>query len=184
MYRNLDECLSQVYRLASVNITPMGNTGAVINHLQGVSGGGSGLTQAEWHANAAMIESQISGCLKSKLLVSVIECQYGKYDNLMYIADVIVASGRCDDYVDVTSFVEIKYLPRNLVNPILAADLLRHIYTDHKQPREVDILNSHDLARSTFYRMREKLRAALAQWESEARFKLQTEFTQKGIIGT
>lgn len=165
MYRNIDECLSQVYKLASVNIEPMGNTGAVINHLQGVSGGGSGLTQAEWHANAAMIESQISGCLKSKLLVSVVECEYGKYDNLHYIASVLVANKICD-------------------NVIFAADLLRHIYTNGKEPRRIALMDKYDIPDRTFARKREKVKNHLANWEQQARFKLQTIFTQKGIIST
>lgn len=165
MYRNLDECLSQVYKLASFNIAPMGNTGAVINHLQGVSGGGSGLTQAEWHANAAMIESQISGCLKSKLLVAVVECEYDKYDNLHYLANVLVSHNICDD-------------------AIFAADMLRHIYTDGKEPRRIALMDKYGIPDRTFSRKREKVKNHLANWEQQARFKLQTEFTQKGIIST
>lgn len=163
MYRNLDECLKQVYKLSAVNIEPMGNTAQVLNRLQGVDGGGSGLTQAEWHANAAMIESQVSGCLNSKLLVAVVECQYGKYDNLHYLASMLVINHACDDVV-------------------FAAAMLQHVYSLGKNPREVNILHQFDLARSTFWRKRDKIKNHLANWEQQARFKLQTSFKQKGII--
>lgn len=165
MYRNIDECLSQVYKLASVNIEPMGNTGSVIAHLKGVSGSTSGLTQAEHHANAAMIESQVSSYLKSKLLVAVVECEYGKYDNLHYIASALVANKICD-------------------NVIFAADLLRHIYTNGKEPRRIALMDKYDIPDRTFARKREKVKNHLANWEQQARFKLQTVFTQKGIIST
>lgn len=165
MYHNIDECLSQVYKLASVNIEPMGNTGSVIAHLKGVSGSTSGLTQAEHHANAAMIESQIAGCLNSRLLVAVVECEYGKYDNLHYIASVLVANKICD-------------------NVIFAADLLRHIYTNGKEPRRIALMDKYDLPNMTFSRRRDKIKNHLANWEQQARFKLQTFFVQKGIIST
>lgn len=165
MYKNLDECLTQIYKLSAVNIEPMGNTGAVINHLQGVSGSTSGLTQAEHHANAAMIESQISGCLNSKLLVAVVECEYGKYDNLHYLANVLVANNICDDVV-------------------FAAAMLQHIYSDGKNPRRIWLMDKYDLPNMTFTRRRDKIKNHLANWEQEARFKLQTDFKKKGIIYT
>lgn len=163
MYRNIDECLSQVYKLASVNIEPMGNTGSVIAHLKGVSGSTSGLTQAEHHANAAMIESQIAGCLKSKLLVAVVECEYGKYDNLHYLANTLVAHNICD-------------------GTIFAAEMLQHIYSLGKHPRRIWIMDKYDLHDMTFDRKRKQINNHLANWEKEARFKLQTAFEQKGII--
>lgn len=163
MYRNLDECLTQIYKLSAVNIEPMGNTGAVINHLQGMSGSTSGLTQAEYHANAAMIESQVSGCLKSELLVAVVECEYGKYDNLHYLANTLVAHNICDD-------------------AIFATDMLRHIYSLGKLPRRIWIMDKYDLHDMTFARRRDKIKNHLANWEQQARFKLQAEFKQKGII--
>lgn len=163
MYRNLDECLKQVYKLSAVNIEPMGNTAQVLNRLQGLDGGGSGLTQAEWHANAAMIESQVSGCLNSKLLVTAVECQYGKYDNLHYLANVLVAHNICDDVV-------------------FAAAMLQHIYSYGKNPRRMWIMDKYDLHDMTFARRRDKIKKHLADWEQQARFKLQTDFKQKGII--
>lgn len=165
MYRNIDECLSQVYKLSAVNIEPMGNTGAVIAHLKGVCGGKSGLTQAEWHANSAMIETQIKACLKSPLLIAVIECEYGKYDNLHYLANVLVSHHICDDV-------------------FFAGDMLRHIYTCGKEPRRIALMDKYDLHDMTFARKRDKIKNHLANWEQEARFKLQTDFKQKGIIYT
>ena len=56
MYRNLDECLKDVYRFGALRIEPMGNTAQICHWVEnkGVSrGGGHGMTQHDWHANAA-----------------------------------------------------------------------------------------------------------------------------------
>lgn len=161
MYRNLDECLSQVYKISSVMIEPRGNTASVMNHLQGNIPSSSGFTQAEWHANAAMIRSQISGCLDRPLLVAVVECQYGKLDGLLIIAGALVAEKICDDVY-------------------LAADMLRHIYSEH--PKRVAIMDKYDLPSRTFARRRERITNHLANWEKIARFKLQECFKEKHII--
>ena len=161
MYRNLDECLQQVYKISSVMIAPRGNTDSVISHIQGDMPASSGFTQAEWHANAAMIRLQISGCLNSPLLVAVVECQYGKLDGLMIIAGVLVAEKIC-------------------ANVYLVADMLRHIYSD--MPRRVAIMDKYDLPNMTFTRRRERISNHLANWERVARFKLQECFREKGII--
>ena len=161
MYRNLDECLSQVYKISSVMIEPRGNTASVMNHLQGNIPSSSGFTQAEWHANAAMIRSQISGCLDRPLLVAVVECQYGKLDGLLIIAGALVAEKICDDVY-------------------LAADMLRHIYSEHT--KRVAIMDKYDLPSRTFARRRERITNHLANWEKIARFKLQECFKEKHII--
>ena len=161
MYRNLDECLSQVYKISSVMIEPRGNTASVISHIQGDCPSSSGLTQAEWHANAAMIRSQVSGCLDRPLLVAVVECQYGKLDGLLIIAGALVAEKICDDVY-------------------LAADMLRHIYCEH--PKRVAIMDKYDLPSRTFARRRERITNHLANWEKIARFKLQECFKEKHII--
>ena len=161
MYRNLDECLQQVYKISSVMIAPRGNTDSVISHIQGDMPASSGFTQAEWHANAAMIRSQISGCLNSPLLVAVVECQYGKLDGLMIIAGVLAAEKICADVY-------------------LVADMLRHIYSD--VPRRAAIMDKYDLHDMTFQRKRERIKKHLAVWEQTARFKLQTCFKERKII--
>lgn len=161
MYRNLDECLSQVYKISSVMIAPRGNTASVISHIQGDCPSSNGLTQAEWHANAAMIRSQVSGCLESPLLVAVVECQYGKLDSLLIIAGVLVAEKVCDDVY-------------------LAVDMLRHIYSE--MPKRVAIMDKYDLPSRTFARRRERITNHLANWEKIARFKLQECFKEKHII--
>ena len=161
MYRNLDECLTQVYKISSVMIEPRGNTASVISHIQGDCPSSSGFTQAEWHANAAMIRSQVSGCLDRPLLVAVVECQYGKLDGLLIIAGVLVAEKICDDVY-------------------LAADMLRHIYSE--MPKRVAIMDKYGLHDMTFQRKRDRIRKHLAAWEQEARFKLQTCFKERKII--
>ena len=163
MYRNIDECLHQVYKILNVEMTPQGNTGAIMRwcEMKGVIGSNSDLTQAEHHANAVMITNQVSSCLNRSLLVAVVECQYGKLDNLLMIAGTLVAEKACDDVA-------------------LTADILRHIYTE--QPRRVWIMDKYDLHDMTFARRRDKIKNHLANWEQQARFQLQTEFKQKGII--
>lgn len=161
MYRNLDECLQQVYKISSVMIAPRGNTASVISHIQGDMPASSGLTQAEWHANAAMIRSQISSCLESPLLVAVVECEYGKLDGLLIIAGVLVAEKICDDVY-------------------LAADMLRHIYSG--QPKRVAVMDKYDLHDMTFQRKRERINRQLANWEQTARLKLQICFKERKII--
>ena len=132
MYRNLDECLSQVYKISSVMIEPRGNTASVINHIQGDCPSSSGFTQAEWHANAAMIRSQVSGCLDRPLLVAVVECQYGKLDGLLIIAGALVAEKVCDDVY-------------------LAADILRHIYSE--MPKRVAIMDKYETVCASIWRL-------------------------------
>lgn len=166
MYLNLEECLRDVFRFGSLRIEPMGNTAAVMQHCEnkGVHfGSSSNLTQAEWHANAAMIQAQISKCLNSRLLVAVVECGHGKYVNLPYLASLLVARGICDDVV-------------------LAGLLLQHIYSHGKNPRRIWIMDKYDLHDMTFARQRDKIKNHLANWEQQARFKLQMEFKEKGII--
>ena len=163
MYRNIDECLRDVYRFGALRIEPMGNTAQICEWIKakGVTGGTGSLTQAEWHANAAMIRSQISGCLNSPLLVAVVECQYGKLDGLMIIAGVLAAEKICADVY-------------------LVVDMLRHIYSE--MPRRVAIMDKYDLPNMTFTRRRERISNYLANWERVARFKLQECFREKGII--
>ncbi|ULJ60794.1 hypothetical protein [Wielerella bovis] len=165
MYRNLDECLHQVYKILNVEMTPQGNTGAIMRwcEMKGVIGSGSDLTQAEHHANAVMIANQVSSCLNRPLLVAVVECQYGKLDNLLMIAGVLVAEKACNDVA-------------------FAADMLRHIYSYGKNPRRIALMDKYDLHDMTFARRRDKIKNHLANWEQQARFQLQTSFKQKGII--
>ena len=163
MYRNIDECLRDVYRFGALRIEPMGNTAQICEWIKakGVTGGTGSLTQAEWHANAAMIRSQISGCLNSPLLVAVVECQYGKLDGLMIIAGVLAAEKICADVY-------------------LVVDMLRHIYSD--VPRRAAIMDKYDLHDMTFQRKRERIKKHLPVWEQTARFKLQTCFKERKII--
>ena len=53
MYQNVDEALRDAYRLAGLRIEPQNNTQQICRWMlhRGVTGGGSGLSQHEWHAN-------------------------------------------------------------------------------------------------------------------------------------
>ena len=81
MYRNVQECLHDVYRFGALRIEPMGNTAQICEWIasKGVMGGEHKFTQAEWHANARMIQNRIERIL-SPLETMIIECSYGKID--------------------------------------------------------------------------------------------------------
>ena len=165
MYHNIDECLRRTYKILSVEMSPKGNTRLIIDwcETKGVLPGGGKWSQAEHLANAVMIAQQVSRCLKRPLLTAIVECQYGKLDQLLVIAGTLVAEKVCDDVV-------------------FAANMLRHLYTMGKEPRRHWIMDKYDLPSRTFHRKREKIKDWIAAHEEKARFLLQAELTQKGII--
>lgn len=163
MYRNIDECLSDVYRFGALRIEPQGNTGMVMRWCEnkGVIGGTSKFTQVEWHANAAMIQARINRVL-SRFECAVIGAKYGAdFSGLAEIAVALYGRGAIKDMA-------------------LAYDLLQHIYSGNL--KRVAIMDKHNLARMTFHRKREAVKKVLAEWENTARLKLDDEFRARGII--
>lgn len=65
MYKNVEQVLRDVYKIQGVRMEPLNNTASVCAWCEskGVMGGGGDLTQAETHANAAMIISRIERIL-------------------------------------------------------------------------------------------------------------------------
>lgn len=162
MYRNIDECLRDVYRFGALRIEPQGNTGMVMHWCEskGVIGS-SELTQAEWHANAAMIQARIDRVL-NRFERAVIAAKYGKdFSGLADMVAAIYARGVIDDMG-------------------LCADLLQHIYSG--SPKRVEIMDRYDLPRMTFHRRREAIKQILAEWENKATMKLDDEFRTCKII--
>lgn len=162
MYRNLDECLRDVYRFGALRIEPMGNTQQIMRHMQGNVGKSSGLTQAEWHANAAMIQARIERVL-SRLELAAVECEYGKMD--------------LHNIVDLTRFIEQQ---NKGVNLLLCDALLEHLFTG--KPKMVQIEDRYDVCHDTVWRQRKKVAGCIAALLNSAMGKLQPELEQAGII--
>ncbi len=88
VYRSVDECLRDVFRFGQLRIGPMGNAQQMIEwgESDGILRGKGALTQAEWHANAVMIQSRIARVL-SRFEFAAVACYYGGAD-LHYIVDL------------------------------------------------------------------------------------------------
>lgn len=165
MYRNIDECLKDVYRFGALRIEPMGNTAQVCEWVKakGVTGGRGRLTQAEWHANAAMIQARIERLL-DRFELAAVEMEYG--------------DGRdAHNIIDVTAYIEQE---NNGVNLLICDALVAHYFTD--RPRRVDIMDKYDLSNGMFYRQFNKVAGCLNGLLIRARFKLDANFRQYGII--
>ena len=163
MYRNIDECLHDVYRFGSLRIEPMGNTAQVCEWVKakGVTGGGNSLTQAEWHANSAMIRSRVERLL-DHLELCAVEAQYG--NNLSRI-------------VDLSSYI----LDQQQGIPLLLCDaLLSHIFSG--SPKQTQIQDRFDIGRVTLWRKKKQVGGIVAGLLNSAICKLEPEFRQVGII--
>ena len=166
MYRNIDECLRDVYRFGALRIEPMGNTAQVCEWVEakGVTGGRGRLTQAEWHANAAMIQARVERLL-DRFELAAVEMEYG--------------GGRdAHNIIDVTAYIEQE---NNGVNLLICDALVEHYFTE--RPRRVDIMDKYDLSNGMFYRQFSKVAGCLNGLLIQARFKLDANFRQCGIIG-
>ena len=167
MYRNIEECLSNVYRMGALRIEPMGNTAQVCEWIKakGVTGGMGSLTQAEWHANAAMIQARVERLL-DRFELAAVEMEYG--------------GGRdTHNIIDLTAYIEQE---NNGVNLLVCDALVGHYFTG--RPRRVDIMDRYDLSNGTFYRQFSKVAGYLNGLLIRARFKLDADFRACGIIGT
>lgn len=166
MYRNIDECLHDVYRFGAMRIEPMGNTAQICEWIKakGVTGGTGSLTQAEWHANAAMIQARVERLL-DRFELAAVEMEYG--------------GGRdAHNIIDLTAYIEQE---NNGVNLLICDALVEHYFTE--RPRRVDIMDKYDLSNGMFYRQFSKVAGCLNSLLMRARFKLDANFRQCGIIG-
>ena len=165
MYRNLDECLRDVFRFGSLRIGPQGNTASVMRHCEnkGVHfGSSSDLTQAEWHANAAMIQTRIARIL-NRYEYAVIACEYGGVD-LHYI-------------VDLTAWIEWQ---NKGVNLLICDALLEHLFT--KKPKQTEIMDRYDISKGTFWRQKEKVSGCVSALLNSALCKLYDDFAGTDIL--
>ena len=163
MYYTVEQVLEDVYKIRGVRMEPLNNTASVCAWCEskGVVGGGAGLTQAETHANAAMIISRIERVL-NRYELAVVECKY---------------SEDLSGIVDITAYIEEQNNGVNLlICDALVSNILREV------PKQVDIMDKYDIPRKTLYRQTKKASQQIAKLEEAIQIKLYDEFKRCGII--
>lgn len=165
MYRNIDECLRDVYRFGALRIEPMGNTAQVCEWVKakGVTGGRGRLTQAEWHANAAMIQARVERLL-DRFELAVVEMEYGAVD--------------LHNIVDLSLYV-LQQHPK--IDTLLCDNLIEYHFT--ARPRPTWIIDKYDLSKGAFYRRYDKVAGCLNELLNKARLKADRHFREVGVIG-
>lgn len=163
MYKNVEQVLRDVYKIQGVRMEQLNNTASVCAWCEskGVMGGGGELTQAETHANAAMIISRIERVLNRYELAAV-ECKY---------------SADLSGIIDLTAYIEEQ---NNGVNLLLCDAILSNLFTE--QPKKTAIMDRYDVTKTTLWRQFQKVRVILAGIETSAYLKLYDEFLRVGII--
>lgn len=162
MYRNVEEVLRDVYKIRGMRMEPLNNTASVCAWCEskGVTGGGD-LTQAETHANAAMIIGRIERVL-NRYELAVVECKY---------------SEDLSGIVDITAYIEEQNNGINLlICDALVSNILREV------PKQVDIMDKYDLSKGTIWAHRKKVSGIIAQLEESILRKLDDEFRACKII--
>lgn len=163
MYKNVEQVLRDVYKIQGVRMEPLNNTASVCAWCEskGVMGGGGDLTQAETHANAAMIISRIERVLNRHEL-AVVECKY---------------SEDLSGIVDITAYIEAQNNGVNLlICDALVSNILREV------PKQVDIMDKYDISKMTLWRHSRKVSQQIAKLEEAIQIKLYDEFKRCGII--
>lgn len=164
MYHTVEQVLVDVYKIRGVRMEPLNNTASVCAWCEskGVTGGGGDLTQAETHANAAMIISRIERVL-NRYELAVVECEY---------------SEDLSGVVDITAYIEQQ---NDGVNFLICDALLSHIFSG--SPKQMEIQDRFDIARVTLWRKKKQVGGIVAGLLDSAICKLEPEFRQAGIIG-
>lgn len=163
MYYTVEQVLEDVYKIRGVRMEPMNNTASVCAWCEskGVTGGGGDLTQAETHANAAMIISRIERVL-NRYELAVVECKY---------------SEDLSGIVDITAYIEAQNNGVNLlICDALVSNILREV------PKQVDIMDKYDISKMTLWRHSKKVSQQIAKLEEAIQIKLYDEFKRCGII--
>lgn len=163
MYYTVEQVLEDVYKIRGARMEPMNNTASVCAWCEskGVTGGGGDLTQAETHANAAMIISRIERVL-NRYELAVVECKY---------------SEDLSGTVDITAYIEAQNNGVNLlICDALVSNILREV------PKQVDIMDKYDISKMTLWRHSRKVSQQIAKLEEAIQIKLYDEFKRCGII--
>ena len=163
MYYTVEQVLEDVYSIKGERMEPINGTALVCAWCEskGVMGGGGELTQAETHANAAMIISRIERVLNRYELAAV-ECKY---------------SSDLSGVIDLTAYIEEQ---NNGVNLLLCDAILSNLFIGC--PRQTNIMDKYDVSKATVWRQQKKVSQVIAQLEESAQIKLYDEFKQCGII--
>ncbi len=163
MYRTVEEVLGDVYKIRGVRMEPLNNTAAVCEWCKnkGVKYGGGDLTQAETHANAAMIISKIERVLNRYELAAV-ECKY---------------SSDLSGIIDLTAYIEEQ---NNGVNLLLCDAILSNLFIG--RPKYTEIMDRYDVSKGSVCRQFKKVKSIIAALENTAEVKLYDEFKSCGII--
>lgn len=164
MYHTVEQVLADVYKIRGVRMEPLNNTASVMHWCEskGVMGGGGDLTQAETHANAAMIISRIERVL-NRYELAVVECKY---------------SEDLSGIVDITAYIEQQNEGVNLlICDALVLNILKEV------PKLMEIQDRFDIARVTLWRKKKQVGGIVAGLLDSAICKLEPEFRQAGIIG-
>lgn len=163
MYKNVEQVLRDVYKIQGVRMEPLNNTASVCAWCEskGVMGGGGELTQAETHANAAMIISRIERVLNRYELAAV-ECKY---------------SADLSGIIDLTAYIEEQ---NNGVNLLLCDAILSNLFIGY--PKQTNIMDRYDVSKATVWRQQKKISQIIARLEETAQIKLYDEFKRCGII--
>ena len=163
MYKNVEQVLRDVYKIQGVRMEPLNNTASVCAWCEskGVMGGGGDLTQAETHANAAMIISRIERVLNRYELAAV-ECKY---------------SADLSGIIDLTAYIEEQ---NNGVNLLLCDAILSNLFIGC--PKQTNIMDRYDVSKATVWRQQKKVSQIIARLEETAQIKLYDEFKRCGII--
>nr|DAW50401.1 MAG TPA: hypothetical protein [Caudoviricetes sp.] len=163
MYHTVEQVLEDVYKIRGVRMEPMNNTASVCAWCEskGVTGGGGDLTQAETHANAAMIISRIERVL-NRYELALVECKH---------------SADWSGIVDITAYIEAQNNGVNLlICDALVSNILREV------PKQVDIMDKYDISKMTLWRHSKKVSKQIAKLEESIQIKLYDEFKHCGII--
>lgn len=163
MYHTVEQVLADVYKIRGVRMEPLNNTASVCAWCEskGVTGGGGDLTQAETHANAAMIISRIERVL-NRYELAVVECKY---------------SEDLSGIVDITAYIEEQ---NNGVNLLICDALVSNILREF--PKQVEIMDKYDISKMTLWRHSKKISKQIAKLEESIQIKLYDEFKHCGII--
>lgn len=163
MYHTVEEVLEDVYKIKGERMEPINGTALVcaLCESKGVMGGGGDLTQAETHANAAMIISRIERVL-NRYELALVECKH---------------SADWSAVVDITAYIEQQNEGVNLlICDALVLNILREV------PKQVDIMDKYDISKMTLWRHSKKVSKQIAKLEESIQIKLYDEFKHCGII--
>lgn len=163
MYHTVEQVLEDVYRIQGERMEPINGTALVCDWCEnkGVIGGGGDLTQADKHANAAMIISHIERVL-NRYELAVVKCKHSV--DLSGIADI-------------TAYIEEQ---NNGVNPLICDALVSNILKE--RPKRLDIMDKYDISNGYFYKQLKKVKSIIAALENTAEVALYDEFKSCGII--